>query len=441
MEKRVGVVQVSDSFEQVWPRLCATAGLAHVQLDTAEKDGGGAVCALVLAAGGRESDCLPLLARRAPGMPRVAVAGTETDYRLVKQLLAAGADEYFALPSDLGDLRRWLETQAAAAPPSPAAGGAEAPVDPFSTLLGTSPAIREALAAARQVSGFGAATLLITGETGTGKDLLAQAVHRASPRGAGPFVEVNCAALPGNLLEAEVFGYEKGAFTDAQMAKPGLFEAADGGTLFLDEVGDLPVELQGKLLRVLETKRVRRLGSLQERQVDVRVVAATHVNLAARVRAQQFREDLFYRLDVLSVCMAPLRERGEDALLLADHFARGFTREYALPYRGLPADVRDAILQHSWPGNVRELRNAVERAVVLGNGALTAAHLRLAPSPAAGAGGDDVLPFPATLADIQTAAARAAVAASNGNKSRAAEMLQVSRKGLYALLRNSIPTD
>jgi transcriptional regulator with PAS, ATPase and Fis domain len=436
MQNRVGVVQVSDSFEQVWPRLAATAGLGHVRLDSPDGAAGGAVCALLLSAGGRESECLALLARRGDGMPPVAVAGSETDYRLVKQLLRAGADEYFALPTDLGDLRRWLETQAAARPSTPSAASAPA-ADPFDVLIGTSAALREAVAAARQVGGFGTATLLITGETGTGKDLLAQAVHRGSPRGDGPFVEVNCAALPGNLLEAEVFGYEKGAFTDAHMAKPGLFEAAHGGTLFLDEVGDLPLELQGKLLRVLETKRVRRLGSVQDRQVDVRVIAATHVDMGARVRSGHFREDLLYRLDVLSVWMAPLRDRGDDAVLLAEHFAKSFTREYGLPYGGMPAEVRAAVRQHTWPGNVRELRNAMERAVVLGNGTLAAAHLRLPPTAPSRAGADDVLPFPASLADIQSAAARAALAASNGNKSRAAELLQVSRKGFYALLRNA----
>jgi transcriptional regulator with PAS, ATPase and Fis domain len=436
MEKRLGVVQVSDSFEDVWPRLAATAGLGHVRLDALDEASGGAACALLLSAGGRESDCLELLGRRGEGLPSIAVAGSETDYRLVKQLLRAGADEYFALPTDLGDLRRWLQTRAAAARPSTPSAAAGA-ADPFDALLGTSPALREAVAAARQVSGFGTATLLITGETGTGKDLLAQAVHRGSPRGDGPFVEVNCAALPDNLLEAEVFGYEKGAFTDAHMAKPGLFEAADGGTLFLDEVGDLPLDLQGKLLRVLETKRVRRLGSVQDRQVDVRVIAATHVDLAARVRGGQFREDLLYRLDVLSVWLAPLRERGDDAVLLAEHFARSFTREYGLPYGGMPPEVCAAVRQHAWPGNVRELRNAMERAVVLGNGTLAAPHLRLPPTSPSRGGGDDVLPFPATLADIQSAAARAALAASNGNKSRAAELLQVSRKGLYALLRNA----
>jgi DNA-binding NtrC family response regulator len=170
--------------------------------------------------------------------------------------------------------------------------------------------------------------------------------------------------------------------------------------------------------------------------VDVRVIAATHVDLMARVRMQQFREDLFYRLDVLSVRLAPLRDRGDDALLLAEHFARRFAREYGLAFGGLPAEVRAAIRQHTWPGNVRELRNAMERAVMLGNGTLTAAHLRIPAGAPARRTGEEVIPFPASLADIQTAAARAAVAASNGNKSRAAEMLQVSRKGLYALLRS-----
>ncbi len=277
--------------------------------------------------------------------------------------------------------------------------------------------------------------MLLTGETGTGKELLAHAIHFNGPRGAGPLVELNCNAIPHNLLESELFGHEKGAFTDARAAKPGLFEAADGGTLFLDEIGDLPLALQGKILKALEEKEVRRVGAIRSRTVDVRIIAATHADLAAAVAAGEFREDLFYRLAVIPIHLPPLRERGEDVLLVAAHFLRTLAAQYELPVPEITPELRRALMAHPWPGNVRELRNALERALLLSDGAIRPDdlfHGRAAPVRAS----TGELPFPATLEQIERAAARAMLERT-GNKSAAAEALGISRSRLYRLLEEA----
>jgi DNA-binding NtrC family response regulator len=434
MVHSVAVHALSESFSEVWPRLIRSTGAEFVSMEDGAP-GDARPLAVLVAAAGCEVDALPLLeALRRDGGPPAAVVGAEGDYALVRRLLRAGAAEYFVLPAEVGELRTWLVDRVSGAlQAEQRQAREEARHAAFARLVGASRPLRDVLSAAEVMSGSGTSTVLILGETGTGKDVLAQAIHERSPRAAGRFVEVNCAALPANLLEAELFGYEKGAFTDARSAKMGLVEAAEGGTLFLDEIGDLPVELQGKLLRVLETRRTRRLGGLRDVQVDVRVIAATHVDLGQRVHERRFREDLFYRLDVLSLTLPPLRERNGDVELLADHFAEEFGRAYGVTVQPLSPEVRTAMRDYAWPGNVRQLRNAVERAVILGRGEITHEHLRIGGgAPAANAG---VLPFPARLDQIQTAAAQAALTACAGNKSRAADMLGISRKGLYALLR------
>ncbi|HET7321948.1 MAG TPA: sigma 54-interacting transcriptional regulator, partial [Longimicrobiaceae bacterium] len=260
-------------------------------------------------------------------------------------------------------------------------------------------------------------------------------IHSNSPRAGAPFVEINCAAIPSHLLEAEMFGYEKGAFTDARVAKPGLFEAANGGTLFLDEIGDMLPELQGKLLRVLETRAVRRLGSLRETPVDVRIVAATHHDLGEMVGEGRFREDLFYRLSVVPIELPPLRDRGEDILILADHLLDKLSQVYHLQKPPLPREVAKLLLAHAWPGNVRELKNSLERALVLGRGnGLNPEHLFLKRngSPALRRG---VLPFPASLAEVEVALAHELLHFCDGNKSEAARTMGVSRRHFYVLLR------
>jgi len=211
-------------------------------------------------------------------------------------------------------------------------------------------------------------TVLITGESGVGKELVARAVHARSPRASAPFVPVNCGAIPEGLIESELFGHAKGAFTGAQGAKQGLFQAAQDGTLFLDEIGELPLSLQVKLLRAIQERRIRPVGDTADVDVDVRLVAATNRDLAAEVRAGRFREDLYYRLNVVQVRVPPLRERREDVLPLADHFLRRFAAEHGRPLPHLSADAKRRLSEYWFPGNVRELENLIERAVALSNG-------------------------------------------------------------------------
>ena len=254
----------------------------------------------------------------------------------------------------------------------------------LSQLLGESPpivAIREQVARLlRSASGPGRRlpSILILGETGTGKGLLAATIHRASGRAGAPFVDVNCAALPETLMEAELFGFERGAFTDARQAKPGLFQAANGGTIFLDEVGLMPLALQAKLLKVLEERSVRRLGSTRSEPVDVSVVAATSEDLPAAAKNGRFRPDLYHRLAVMTVELPPLRARGRDVLLLAEHALGHVCRDYGLPAVALAEDAQEALLAYDWPGNVRELGNVLERAALLAEEPrVTAARLGL----------------------------------------------------------------
>jgi two-component system response regulator HydG len=431
------VVAASDSFSRVWPELAGEAG-ARLLLAEGPAAAGAARDALgvVLAVAGCEDAAEELLAGVAAAIPApCAVVGAGTDHRLAVRAVQAGAADYFALPGDLALLRAWVADRARRAAECEAAAdlaAAERRAYDFGRIVGDSPALHAALETAASIIPHGRATVLITGETGTGKELLAHAIHFNGPRAAAPFVELNCAAVPAGLLESELFGYERGAFTDAHAAKPGLFEAADGGTLFLDEVAELPLELQGKVLRVLEEKRVRRLGSVRATGVDVRIIAATHQDLAAAVARRAFREDLYYRLNVIPIRLPALRERGGDVLLLAEHFLRRLAAEYGVPVPALDAEVRAALPAHAWPGNVRELRNSMERALLLGGGAVRLRHVFPAGAPVPGA--PPAFPFPAPLHEIERAAARAMMELLEGNKRAAADALGISRTRLYRLL-------
>jgi DNA-binding NtrC family response regulator len=240
---------------------------------------------------------------------------------------------------------------------------------PFAGVLGESPAMRAVMEQVRQIAELAELPpVLITGETGTGKGLVARTIHAAGPRGGKAFIEVNCTALPGNLMEAELFGYERGAFTDAKESKIGLFEAAEGGFLFLDEVGDIELALQGKLLRAIEERVTRRLGGVRDRQVDVRILAATNRDLEREAQRGTFRKDLYFRLAVILLSLPPLRERGEDVLLLAEHFLARFRAKYGKGVRGIDADAEELLLSYYWPGNVRELSHVIERAVLWSRG-------------------------------------------------------------------------
>ena len=284
-------------------------------------------------------------------------------------------------------------------------------------LVGSSPSFRAVLANIDIVAPVDSA-VLIQGETGTGKEVVARAIHEASPRRANRFVALNCAAIPSTLLESELFGYEKGAFTGAVSQSMGRFQVADRGTLFLDEIGDLPLELQPKLLRALQEKQVERLGGRQTVQVDVRIIAATNQDLGQMVRERRFRADLFYRLNVIPMMLPPLRERRDDIPLLAEHFVQKFARQQGKTIEAIPADVMAALEYHNWPGNIRELQNVIERGVVMTAGNVlsreTMAHLRPAPFAE--------VPVPTiaeptgirTLADAERAHIAAALRITNG---------------------------
>jgi transcriptional regulator with GAF, ATPase, and Fis domain len=292
------------------------------------------------------------------------------------------------------------------------------------------------------------ATVLVTGETGTGKELAATALHLAGPRRHGPLVALNCSALPDHLLESELFGHVRGAFTGAIQNRVGRFEQAHRGTLFLDEIGDLPPDLQAKLLRVLQEREFQRLGSSETVRVDVRVVAATNCDLVRRIEQGRFREDLFYRLNVVPIQMPPLRERPEDVPLLAEHFVEKICRLEGVPLKRLAPDAISRLRLHSWPGNVRELENAVEMAVALSGdrSCLTAADFpdpagmpaRLLPAALPGrvvSVPDGGLDYQETMASIERSILQQALEKTGGNKKAAARMLRLKRTTLSAKIR------
>jgi two-component system response regulator HydG len=293
-------------------------------------------------------------------------------------------------------------------------------------LLGASPAMQRVYQMVRQVSGA-RATVLITGESGTGKGEVARALHSLGPRKGAPFVSLHCAALAESLLESELFGHEKGSFTGADKKRIGRIEQADGGTLFLDEIGEIPAATQIKLLRVLQERTFERVGGNETIKVDVRVVAATNKNLADEVREHRFREDLYYRLNVVHIDMPPLRQRGNDVVLLAEHFLRHFARENQRRIDGFSDDARAKLVAHRWPGNVRELENAIERAVVFTEGELVEAEaLPFDAAPATIEGGPRIPG--ATMAELEKHAIMATLDAVGGSTSRAAEMLDISAR-------------
>jgi DNA-binding NtrC family response regulator len=291
-----------------------------------------------------------------------------TDVDVVVAAVKAGASDYVAKPFEVHDvalrLTRAMDATNSRRELRRLKDDLARPFG-FDSMIGESAPMQQVRQLAAKIADSPASTVLITGESGTGKDLIAKIVHYGSRRAAGPFMNITCSALPETLLESELFGYERGAFTDARQQKRGLFEQADHGTVFLDEIAETVPALQAKLLRFLEEKAFRRVGGAADIKVDVRVIAATNQNLDEQMRDGKFREDLYYRLNVLRVPMPPLRERGRDVLLLAQHFMRTFSQEFRKPVRALSAAAERTLLAYPWPGNVRELRNVIERAVLL----------------------------------------------------------------------------
>ncbi|MEK7765962.1 MAG: sigma-54 dependent transcriptional regulator, partial [bacterium] len=310
----------------------------------------------------------------------------------------------------------------------------------FEAMVTRNPAYAALVALARKFAQSPTAPLLIEGETGVGKEFLARAIHHASPRGAGPFVPISCAAIPDTLLESELFGHEAGAFTDARTRKKGLFELAEGGTIFLDEVGEMAVPMQAKLLRAIETLVFRRVGGTEDLTVDARFVAATNVEVEGAVERKEFREDLYYRLKVGRLHVPPLRERREDLLALADQLLLQICREVGRRPAGLSEAASAAFMAYRWPGNVRELKNVLERAVILkeGDGPVELAHLPQ--ELVGGPGGRPTAPAAAgSLSEVERVHILRVLESSGGNHTRAAKALGISRTTLWEKLKQYRP--
>ena len=306
-----------------------------------------------------------------------------------------------------------------------------------SDLIGECPAMKELKTQMMRVAATDA-NVLITGENGTGKDVVAHALHQLSDRARKPFVNIDLGCIPENLFESELFGYEKGAFTDAKNAKEGRIETADGGTLFLDEIGNLNLPMQQKLLTVIEKRETQRIGSNKVSHVDVRILAATNANLREKVGEGAFRQDLFYRLNTIELHLPPLRDRGEDIILLAEYFLKIYSGKYSVGDVVLGASAKQKLLKHTWPGNVRELQHCIERAIVLGDKTeLAAEDIRLEDSVVAlGASASDSLSASVNidslnLQTLEREAIKRAISLSNGNLTQAAELLGITRFALY----------
>ena len=319
----------------------------------------------------------------------------------------------------------------------------------FDQIIGQSPAMKEMLAISQKVAASEVSSVLLQGASGTGKDLVAKAIHYQSNRNEGPFVAINCAAIPGTLIESELFGYEKGAFTDAKARKEGLFEQAEGGTLFLDEIGELEISLQAKLLRVLEEGAFRRVGGLRDIPFDARIIAASNRDLKTESEAGRFRLDLYYRLSVIQIDIPSLHERGEDVLLLTDHYIESFGKRLRKQVQGIEPEVAAAFRRYEWPGNVRELRNVIERALILEDDDVITmkyvpralaegAKQSLAENGAVVASTSSRFRLPAeglSLDAVELELVSQAIERSNGNQTKAAELLGISRDQLRYRLK------
>jgi two-component system response regulator HydG len=385
---------------------------------------------------------LKAIKARSPGIPVVLMTAYGT-VRDAVEAMKAGAYDYLTKPLDVDELKltvaRGLRHAALEEENARLRALVGCDID-VSAIIGTSEPMRRVFEAIALVAPT-EATVLIQGESGTGKELVAQAIHANSPRRAGPLVTVNCAALPETLLESELFGHERGAFTGATERRLGRFELAHHGTIFLDEIGELTPAAQTKLLRVLQSQEFERVGGTHTLKVDVRVIAATNKDLEAAVRAGQFREDLRYRLQVFPLTVPPLRERRDDIALLAEHFLKSYAERHRRRLRGLTPRALDLLMRYEWPGNVRELEHAIERAVILARGEhLTPEEL---PPNTRAAGGDledttlqePSVPVGLTLKEVERELIRKTLERTGGNRTRAAEVLGISRATLHNKLK------
>ncbi len=372
----------------------------------------------------------------------VIIMTAHSSVQTAVEAMRRGAFHYLQKPVNLEEMRMLLKKaigrneRTSVLPPSPKG---EAAAYPIEGILGESEPIRRVRQTIEMLRDVPGTIVLIRGETGTGKNLVARTIHANSCYSSGRFVEINCAALPDNLLEAELFGYEKGAFTDARTSKPGLLEVADGGTVFLDEIDSMSLALQAKLLSFLESRTFRRLGGIDDIQVNVRILCATNVNLEQLVAEQKFRPDLFYRINVVNIYLPALREMGRDVLLIARHFIEQFNRELGRQVKGLTPEAEQKLLDYHWPGNVRELRNVLERAMIFNRKEWIDAddlHLLPATSPSGGmslpaSNGVFYFPSGSTLEELEKAYILHTLKHYKASFTEAARMLGISKKTLW----------
>lgn len=451
-----------------WNYACVEAGTVAAALGTFDAEQPAAVLLDVNLPDGSGLDGLREIKRRQPDAVVIMMTGSV----LVADTIAAlrgGAYDFVGKPINLDELqvtiRNGIEAQSLRKEVR-LIRRERARQFSFDQIVGQSSGLRDMFALARKVAESEVSSVLLQGESGTGKDMVAKAIHYGSRRAELPFVAINCAAIPANLIESELFGYEKGAFTDAKARKEGLFEQAEGGTLFLDEIGELELSVQAKLLRVLEEGSFRRVGGLRDLPLDVRVIASSNRDLKTDSEAGRFRLDLYYRLSVIQIDIPPLRERSDDAILLAQHYINLFNERLRKRVRGLTAEVAETFSQYPWPGNVRELRNVIERVMILEDGDLiTSKYLpRGFGRDGTGTGRESVaewasrhesehvekpqpvasqstsLPFRlppegVVLDEVEMSLVRQALERSNGNQTRAAELLGISRDQLRYRLK------
>jgi two-component system nitrogen regulation response regulator GlnG len=475
--RKVLIVDDEPSVRFVLGRTCERAGVPFEEAGSAEE----AREKLRVLGAGRDGVGLVLLDVRLPGddgfkllgeiggradSPFVVVMTAEDTMRSAVEAMKRGAADYLGKPFDLARVER-LVKDLAATPPEPAdahegaAAGIEAEIDPDAeprryrdialpeTLIGRSAAMIEVYKEIGRVART-EMTVLLMGESGTGKELVARAIHANSTRSRGPFITVNMAAIPRDLIESELYGHEKGSFTGAVERRPGKFELASGGTLFLDEIGEMPLELQAKLLRVLQEREIDRVGGTRPLAVDVRIVAATNADLARSVEEGRFRRDLYYRVAVVPIRLPPLREREGDVILLARHFVAKYGEQLKGRPLTLAKDAEPLLLGHPWPGNVRELQNVTQRALLKLAGSRLSAKDLVGLLPAAGAQEKGVaglvesvldggVPeggrYQAALAAVEAPLIAAALARTGGNQLRAAELLGMNRNTLRERMR------
>jgi DNA-binding NtrC family response regulator len=431
---RVLELQLQSAGYDILKAESAEDGLRRLEAVASDGDGVALVMTDLRLPGVDGLEFLRKVRAQTPGVPVIVMTAFGTVETAV-EAMKAGASDYLLKPFSLEDMMitidKVLELHALRSENIALKAELTRQYD-FGQLIGRSERMKDVFEAAQRVAPTHA-TVLLGGESGTGKGMLARAIHINSPRRDGPFIKINCSAIPENLMEAELFGYEKGAFTGAMKSHPGKFEQADGGTVFLDEIGDVPMPIQVKLLRVLQEKEFERLGGTKTIRVSVRIIAATNQDLRAALEQGSFREDLYYRLNVVPIDIPPLRERREDIAFLIDHFLKRFAADTGDRIRGISSEAVEMLAGYRWPGNVRELENIIQRAMVMAKSDVIGVediHLDHAGRSQVSSDGIPFLPEGVTLDEYEQELIREALRRTGDNKSQAARLLGLTRNAL-----------